>query len=96
MVLVITCYVLAAAMEHLNISSLDQIPAEEVVSDAAELWALPAKQHEEKLDSISSEIVKKFIPCEFNCTLAQQKDQVKKVIIILNLHHKNVIAGVRI
>lgn len=92
--LVITCHVLAAAMEHFKINSLDEVPAEEVVSDAANLWTLTADQRKEKMDSICLGIVNKFIPCQFNSTFASHEDQVNKIIYLTFYITKYLFTGV--
>ena len=85
MVLVITCYTLAAAMEHLEINSLVEFPSETVVPDVNELWTLTADQRRNRMNSICLEIVDKFIPFQFNSVTEQQNDQVILPFYMINV-----------
>lgn len=76
LVLVITCHVLAAAMEYLGMKSLDDTPAESVIQNASEVWTLTKEKRKDLLDFICAEIVNRHIPFQFHDNTAPNIDQV--------------------
>ena len=74
--LVVTCLTLAAAMEYLNIDSLEELPSQTVVH---ELWTLTNEQRQRRMNEICLEIVDKFIPFQFNKTSEKLGDQVSLI-----------------
>lgn len=83
LVLVVTCYTLAVAMEYLEVNSFEEYPSEAVVPDVHELWALTADQRQNWMNSICLEIVDKFIPFQFNTVTTPQSDQVTFVYLFV-------------
>ena len=76
LVLVITCHVLAAAMEYLDMKSLDDTPAEHVVPNASEVWMQTTEKRKDILESICAGIVNRHIPFQYHGATTPSIDQV--------------------
>jgi len=75
-VLVITCHVLAAAMEYLGMKSLYDTPVESVVPNASQVWTLNKEQWKDLLEFICAGIVNRHIPFQYHGSTAPNIDQV--------------------
>lgn len=62
---VLTSHILMAAMKFLHIESLDQIPPEDVISDAESVWMQSKQERKDLIESISCQIVEEFVTFQF-------------------------------
>jgi hypothetical protein len=62
---VLTSHIILAAMEYLGIKSLSQIPLDDKVPKADELWMQSKEQRKNVIDQISLKIVERFVDFKF-------------------------------
>lgn len=63
---VLTSHIIVAAMKYLHIESLSQIPPDDIVPDAQELWMQSKQERKDRIDSISVKIVEMFVDFQFS------------------------------
>lgn len=71
--LIITCYVLVAAMKHLKMEALDDIPN---IADPQSLWMRTDEERKSTLNVICTDIVDQFISFEFHKFPVESDDKV--------------------
>ena len=73
--LIVTCYVLAAALKQLNMQSLSDIPTINGVNEPQNLWMHSIEERKGVLQEICEGIVDEFASFQFNKlpTLSQDK-----------------------
>lgn len=88
LVLVITCHMLAAAMEYLGMKALDDTPAENVVPNVSEVWTLTKEKRQDLLECICAGIVDRHIPFQFHGSTTPINDQVSltHVCLLINFY----------
>ena len=64
--LIITSYIVTAAMEYLKMDSLTDSPSEEVIHSPSEIWTLPLEERKALLMKICGDIVESFISFEYH------------------------------
>ena len=64
--MVVTGHILAAALDYLEISSLDDDPPDHVIPSAETLWTRTNEERKEVLTAVSRRIVEKYINVSFN------------------------------
>lgn len=78
--LLVTCHILVAAMQLLQMKSLEDTPCLSTVTEPAVFWMEDAVKRKSVLQSISEDIVEKFVSFDFNKPPALSKDMVSVVV----------------
>lgn len=84
--LLVTCYILVAAMKHLKMKALNEIPSHGNITDPQNLWAKTAKKRKSVLTNICSEIVDEFACFEFNKLPMESDDKVSITIFTSKIY----------
>ena len=80
--LIITSYIMTAAMEYLKMDSLTDSPSEEVIHSPSEIWTLPLEERKALLMKICGDIVESFISFEYHSTyLLLETDGAMRVLV---------------
>lgn len=74
--LVVTCYILIAAMKSLKMKALEDVPCMSGVEEPRELWMETVEKRKSTLHSICGDIVDQFASFEFNKPPMLSKDMV--------------------
>jgi len=64
--MITTCHILAAAMEYLQMESLNDQPSEDILPNASDVWAQPDGDRTEILNKLCGSIVDTYMPFTHN------------------------------
>ncbi len=64
--LIVKCHILVAALQHLNMKSLSDVPDIDSVSNPENLWMIQADERKTILQEICEGVVNKFSSFDFN------------------------------
>ena len=78
--LIVTCYILVAAMELLQMKILEDVPSLSGVEKPQELWMETAEKRKSILSSLCGDIVDQYASFEFNKPPILSKDMVSLLI----------------
>ena len=74
--LLVTCHMLAAALKHLQMKTLSDVPSMCGIEDPESLWMETAEKRKSVLQNVCREIVEGFASFEFNKLPKQSDDKV--------------------
>ncbi len=74
--LIVKCHILVAALQHLNMKSLTDVPDIDSVSNPENLWMIQADERKTILQEICEGVVNKFASFDFNPSPAPSQDEV--------------------
>ncbi len=74
--LIVKCHILVAALLHLNMKSLSDVPDIDSVSNPENLWMIQADERKTILQEICEGVVNKFASFDFNQSPAPSQDEV--------------------
>ena len=74
--LIVRSHIVVAALEKLQMSSIDTTPSEDVLNTPQELWMLPLSQRKQVLNTVCLDIIDSVVEFSFNNHTSQCDDQV--------------------